>query len=128
MKLVSNYNAVSIETALTAKDIKDIKNVTPDALMLIDNDDLCYFNISVAKTGGINAHSITFDSQTEIGTLYVTVCDENMPKETDKRRAYIEDKFGGILVKLAAVEQQVNTALTEYTAQIAAVSDSINVI
>lgn len=125
MKLVSNYKTVTIETGITAKVLKTIKAHAPKALVLFDEDKRVIFSIGISADGCIGSAGIDFNNTTKTGTMYVTVCDQKMPEEDDKRRAYIEERFGAMLVKLAQIEQQVSEALTTLDTSIAAVAESI---
>ena len=125
MKLVSNYKTVTIETAITAKVLKTIKAHAPKALALFDEDKRVIFSIGISGGGSIGSAGIDFSNTTKTGTMYVTVCDQKLPEEDDKRRAYIEEHFGATLVKLAQIEQQVSEALTTLDTSIAAVAESI---
>lgn len=125
MKLVSNYKTVTIETSITAKVLKTIKAHAPKALALFDEDKRVIFSIGISTDGSIGSAGIDFNNTTKTGTMYVTVCDQKMPEEDDKRRAYIEERFGTMLVKLAQIEQQVSEALTTLDTSIAAVAESI---
>ena len=125
MKLVSNYKTITIETGITAKVLKTIKAHAPKALALFDEDKRVIFSIGISADGNIGSAGIDFNNTTKTGTMYVTVCDQKMPEEDDKRRAYIEERFGAMLVKLAQIEQQVSEALTTLDTSIAAVAESI---
>lgn len=125
MKLVSNYKTITIETGITAKVLKTIKAHAPKALALFDEDKRVIFSIGISADGSIGSAGIDFNNTTKTGTMYVTVCDQKMPEEDDKRRAYIEERFGAMLVKLAQIEQQVSEALTTLDTSIAAVAESI---
>ena len=125
MKLVSNYKTVTIETSITAKVLKTIKAHAPKALALFDEDKRVIFSIGISADGSIGSAGIDFNNTTKTGTMYVTACDQKMPEEDDKRRAYIEERFGAMLVKLAQIEQQVSEALTTLDTSIAAVAESI---
>ena len=130
MKLVSNYKTITIETGITAKVLKTIKAHAPKALALFDENKRVIFSIGISAGGsigsaGIGSAGIDFSNTTKTGTMYVTVCDQKMPEEDDKRRAYIEEHFGATLVKLAQIEQQVSEALTTLDTSIAAVAESI---
>ena len=125
MKLVSNYKTITIETGITAKVLKTIKAHAPKALALFDEDKRVIFSIGISADGSIGSAGIDFNNTTKTGTMYVTVCDQKMPEEDDKRRAYIEEHFGAMLVKLAQIEQQVSEALTTLDTSIAAVAESI---
>lgn len=125
MKLVSNYKTITIETSITAKVLKTIKAHAPKALALFDEDKRVIFSIGISADGSIGSAGIDFNNTTKTGTMYVTVCDQKMPEEDDKRRAYIEERFGAMLVKLAQIEQQVSEALTTLDTSIAAVAESI---
>ena len=128
MNLVSNYKTVTIETAITAKDLKTIKTHAPEALRLVDEDKHVYFAIGVSKVGSISKDGIDFDGTTKEGTLYVSVHTNGMPNEDDNRRTFLEEQFGATLVKLAKIEQQVAEALTAQATAITAIADSITII
>ena len=125
MKLVSNYKTITIETSITAKVLKTIKAHAPKALALFDEDKRVIFSIGISTDGSIDSAGINFNNTTKTSTMYVTVCDQKMPEEDDKRRAYIEEHFGATLVKLAQIEQQVSEALTTLDTSIAAVAENI---
>lgn len=128
MKLVSSYKTVTIESAITTKQVKDIKNVAPEATALFTEDKQFIFGIDIGTAGEIKPNVIKFDGNTAEGNLFVTVHDKNIPMDNDKRRAYIEENFGGILVKLAKVEQQVSEALTAQAGAVAGVVDAIQIL
>lgn len=128
MKLVSSYKTITIETSMTAKDLKTVRDVAPEATVIYTEDKTPIFSIGIAKSGVVKPEMVVFDNETANGSLYVTVMDKDIPESTDARQAFIEENFGSILVKLAKVEQQVADTLTAQAGAIATIASSITIL
>ena len=127
MKLTKSYQNVTLESAITKDQLKKIQTHCPDALVLKDENKKAIFAIETGMPGCITNGGVRFDNVTADGNLFVTVCDKNMPVESDKAKTYLADTFGIILAKLSRVEAQTTAALAAMATEINAVADSIAV-
>ena len=127
MKLTKSYQNVTLESAITKDQLKKITAHCPESLILKNEDKKPVFAIEVGSVGCITNGGIRFDGVTAADNLFVTVCDKDMPVDSDKARAYLEDTFGTILAKLNRVEAQTTTALADLATEIGTVADSIAV-
>ena len=127
MKLTKSYQNVTLESAITKDQLKKIQTHYPDALVLKDEDKKAIFAVETGMPGCITNGGVRFDNVTGDGNLFVTVCDKDMPVESDKAKTYLADTFGIILAKLNRVEAQTTAALAAMATEISAVADSIAV-
>ena len=127
MKLTKSYQNVTLESAITKDQLKKIQTHCPDALVLKDENKKAIFAVETGMPGCITNGGIRFDNVTGDGNLFVTICDKDMPIESDKAKAYLADTFGSILAKLSRIEAQTTAALAAMATEINAVADSIAV-
>ena len=127
MKLTKSYQNVTLESTITKDQLKKIQTHCPDALVLKDENKKPIFAIETGMPGCITNGGVRFDNATAAGNLFVTICDKDMPVESDKAKTYLADTFGIILAKLSRVEAQTTAALAAMATEINAVADSIAV-
>lgn len=111
MKVTNSYKTLTIESAITTKDISIIKSEgLYDALNLVE-DDRTIFSVGIGSTGGVTPTEIVFDSNTKEGNLYVTIFDKKIPDgDAEKKKEFLKT-YNRIFAKLQKVESQVREAL-----------------
>lgn len=127
MKLTKSYQNVTLESAITKDQLKKIQTHCPDALVLKDENKKAIFAVEAGTPGCITNGGVRFDNVTGNGNLFVTICDKDMPVESDQAKTYLADTFGIILAKLSRIEAQTTAALAAMATEISAVADSIAV-
>lgn len=125
MKLVSSYQNVTIESALTKDTFKKAKRHVPGSLILTDEDNKPRFALEMACGGVISSGGVRFDNSTADGNLFVSITDDRMPADPDKRREYLTEEYGRIAYLVQKTETQITAALAANTTEIETVANSI---
>jgi uncharacterized membrane protein len=122
------YGNIVIESNLTTARLKRAMEYVPDAASLKDDDGNSVFAVCMSKgAGSADKNGVAFSGTTTDGYAFVSINDVKMPAEADKKAAFLQEKYGLVLFKLNALENQINTALEAVDADIASVATSITV-
>lgn len=125
MKLVSAYANVTLESSLTKEQVRKAKMHCPEAFVLKDEKEVNIFAISFNGRGAITGGGVSFDNMTGSGNPFVTVVDNAMPADLEKRGDYLRDTYGRIVFLAKKTEDQVIAALANLTTEIQTVADAI---
>lgn len=127
MKLVQQYGAYTINTAITKEQFEAAKRYAPQSLILMENDSPVFaVDCNTKANGSVGKHGITFNAVAQDKTLYVTMpCVVASTETTETLKAKLENEFGMILFNLGKIEAQVNAAVEAASAAIATVSEAI---
>ena len=125
MKLVSAYANVTLESGLTKDQFKSAQKHCPNALVLKDEKGIAVFKLETGKTGCITGGGICYDNMTGDNKPFVSIVDRDMPTDTEKRTAYLNDTYGKILFMTKKVEDQVVAALAAIATDIETVASAI---
>lgn len=125
MKLVSAYANVTLESGLTKAQFASAKKHCPEALILRDENDNRIFALELGTPGAITGGGVNFDNMTSAEMPFVTVIDKDMPADTEKRKAYLNDTYGRIVFLTKKTEDQVTAALAAIASEIQTVAEAI---
>jgi hypothetical protein len=125
-KLTESYKQVTIESAISAADMKKALSFNKNAATLYDSDKNPVFMVSYGKSASANANGIGFTDVTGDGKMFVTFPESGLPAETPKKREAILEKYAPVLFHLNQVEVQITAAIAGIADQVAAVEASIH--
>lgn len=126
MFVTVNYNVVTFESSLTAKQLCDVKRYKPEALVLKKDKDPIFALDFNPCSGSVNSNGIVLDcvAATDKAFMSIEICGI-ASSPIDDKRAEITERFGVILAHANKVEEQCRAALEEVNATLESVADSI---
>lgn len=121
MKLVSNYDTVTIQSDITIEDFRKVERYAPDALVLYkDKEPIYTITYEYEAAAELSNYGTTFNDCTESGKMFVTYGVRGTNTEED-----LLEIFGMSLVHLKEIEAQVINALNGVDTTLNAVKGSI---
>lgn len=113
MNIYVNHDTVVIKSNLTEEDLKNAKMFDNTSTMLCKEDGTVIFAIDFAKTnpGVIATDAIIFNKTTPEKKMFLSFIDKKINANPEKRKDYIKNTYGTILLKLKAVEEQITEKL-----------------
>lgn len=127
-KTVAIGNAVVVTSSLKLDDLKTVKEYRPEALTLYGGEDgkEALFTISTEGSAGINKYGATFKDESRDGEGLATITIA-LTYDGEDLKGYLADKFGGALMNIAKLEEQLPAVIEEIAAAKQAVMDQITV-
>lgn len=121
-------NTAVVTSAFTKAQLEKLKKYNPQALCLKDEDGKkIVFMVDIATKGSVSPMGIVFNAAAFDGTDKAVLSME-IPAGTANVEQWVMDNIGTSIIKLNALEAQLNGALEAVAADEAAVRDSICVI
>ena len=121
-------DSVVITSSIKLADMKNVAKYAPKALTLMGGEDgkeeLFKVMVGKAGAGSINAWGATFASSTRDAEGKATIT-MMIPAAVEKAKEWIVEEFGGALMNLKALEDQLPAVIAKIAADKKAVEDSI---
>ena len=136
MKIKIIQDSIVFISGLTKAELMRASKFTPEALTLYDNAEdgkkktpICM--IGYGHDGGVSANGIIFDSTTDEGYMCHTVVaaqGEDPHCTAAEKIKCISESHSGLILKMNALEAQIQAALSEKETEIALAEASVEVI
>lgn len=128
-RIIVAGDAMVVESAYSIEDIKTIERYRPKALTLVEEDGKTEtFKVGTTDgKGSISTYGVSFGSSSKNGENKAIIT-LNIPSSVNDAAAYAEDCIGVAIVKLNAVESQLNEALDEISHEKELVRENITIM
>lgn len=128
-RIIVAGDAMVVESAYSIEDIKTIERYRPKALTLMEEDGKTEtFKVGTTDgKGSISAYGMSFGSSSKNGENKAIIT-LDIPSNVNDAAAYAEDRIGVAIVKLNAVESQLNGALGEISHEKELVRENITIM
>jgi hypothetical protein len=117
--------AVFTSTILTA-DLETLATVTPEALVVKNEEKEIDFKVATGTTGSIGTYGITFDKTDASGYASTSVSVGDL--EPDKIKGFIAEKYGKALAKMNAFEATAPEKIEAAKNALSTAMDSITIM
>ena len=120
-------NAVAINSTISVKDIKLLKQYNPSALKTVDENGFDVFSVDFnEKSAGCSDFGITFDVERQDGTASLTIALLDMTGEDVKTR--VAKEFYKVIEELAKLEATIPGAADAVEAKFSEAKASVEVL